>query len=227
MDFMELQFIKMSSKTVVPTKATKYSIELDLYSPESYLIHPKRQVLIPIQIRLGIPLGYYRRIASKSGLAMQHGVHVGAGVVDPDYVGEIKVLLTNDAKHYYEVNQGDPIAQLILEKASIPILKQVKNYLPQVEVKEDVGPTAKIILVNLKIFNLITKRLCKFSNCWDKSKKKEKWIVTIHVECGLVISKFSHDKCLLTLLCINILCIVTNILIFKRLHHLLLKNKCT
>ena len=124
MDFTELQFIKMSPKVVVPTKATKYSIGLDLYSPESYLIHPKTQVLIPIQIRLGIPPGYYGRITSKYGLAMQHRIHVGAGVIDPDYTGEIKVLLINDAKHYY---QGDPIAQLILEKASIPILKQVKE----------------------------------------------------------------------------------------------------
>ena len=54
---------------------------------------------------------------------MQHEIHVGAGVIDPDYTGEIKVLLINDAKHYYQVNRGDPITQLILEKASIPILK--------------------------------------------------------------------------------------------------------
>ena len=127
MDFAELHFVKMSPKAVVPTKATKYSIGLDLYSPESYLIPPKRQVLIPIQIRLGIPPGYYGRISSKSGLAMQHRIHVGAGVIDPDYTGEIKVLLINDAKHYYQVSQGDPIAELILEKASIPILRQVEE----------------------------------------------------------------------------------------------------
>ena len=112
---------------MVPTKATKYSIGLDLYSPESYLICPKRQVLIPIQIKLGKPPGYYGRLTSKSGSAMQHSIHVGAGVIDPDYTGEIKVLLINDAKHYYQVNQVYPIAQLILEKASIPILKQVKE----------------------------------------------------------------------------------------------------
>ena len=127
MDFAELQIVKMSPRAVVPTKATKYSIGLDLYSPDSYLIHPKRQVLIPIQIRLGIPPGYYGRITSKSGLAVEHKIHVGAGVIDPDYTGEIKVLLINDGKHYYQVNQVDPIAQLILEKASIPILRQVKE----------------------------------------------------------------------------------------------------
>ena len=127
MNFAELQIVKMSPKAVIPTKATKYSIGLDLYSPESYLIHPKGQVLIPIQIKLGISPRYYGRITSKSGLAIQHTIHVGAGVIDPDYTGEIKVLLINDAKHYYQVHQGDPIVQLILEKASIPILRQVEE----------------------------------------------------------------------------------------------------
>ena len=54
---------------------------------------------------------------------------MGAGVIDPDYTGEIKVLLINNSKHYYQVKEGEGIAQLILEKACIPILKQV-NELP-------------------------------------------------------------------------------------------------
>ena len=87
MNFVELQFVKMSPKAVVPTIATKYSIGLDLYSPSDYLICSKKQVLIPTQIKLGIPPGYYRRIASKSHLAMQNQIHVGAGVIDPDYTG--------------------------------------------------------------------------------------------------------------------------------------------
>ena len=131
MDFVELQFVKMSPRAVVPTKATKYSIGLDLHSPDNYLIRPKKQVLIPTQIKLGIPPGYYGRIASKSRLAIQNQVHVGAGVID-DYTGEIKVLLINNSKHYYQVKEGKPIAQLILEKASMPILKQIKE-LPTTE----------------------------------------------------------------------------------------------
>ena len=127
MDFVELQFVKMSPKAVVPTRATKYSIGLDLCSPDNYLICPKKQVLIPTQIKLGIPPGYYGRIASKSHLAIQNEMHVGTGVIDPDYTGEIKVLLINNSKHYYQVKSGEPIAQLILEKASMPILKQVKE----------------------------------------------------------------------------------------------------
>ena len=132
MDFAELQFVKMSPRAVVPTKATKYSIGVDLHSPDRYLIHSKNQVLIPTQIKLGISPGYYGRITSKSHLAIQNQVHVGAGVIDPDYTGEIKVLLINNSKHYYQVKEGQPIAQIILEKVSMPILKQIKE-LPTTE----------------------------------------------------------------------------------------------
>ena len=38
----------------------------------------------------------------------------------------------NNSKHYYQVKEGEPIAQLILEKASMPILKQIKK-LPTTE----------------------------------------------------------------------------------------------
>ena len=117
----------MPPKVVEPTRATKYSIWVDLYSPSNYLICPSRQIQIPTQIKLGIPPGYYGRIASKFGLAIEHQIHVGAGVIDPHYTGEVKVLLINSGKHYYKVKQGDPIAQLILEKASIPTLRQAKE----------------------------------------------------------------------------------------------------
>ena len=55
---------------------------------------------------------------------------MGAGVIDPDYTGEIMVLLINTASHVHAVIRGDPIAQLILEKVSIPILKEVKELPP-------------------------------------------------------------------------------------------------
>ena len=160
MDFAELQIVKMSSRAVVPTRATKYSIGLDLHSPDNYLIRHKKQVLIPTQIKCGIPPGYYGRIASKSRLAIKNQVHVVAGIIDPDYTGEIKVLLINNSKHYYQVKEGEAIAQLILEKACIPILKQVKE-LPATK-RGDRGcgshsPGDSPIYI--RMFNLLTKNI--------------------------------------------------------------------
>ena len=116
MDYVELLFVKMSSEAVTPTRATEKSVGLDFYSPADYIIPPHSQLLIPTQIKLRIPLGHYGRPASKSGLAILHHLHVGAGVIDPDYTGEIKVLLTNTAPHAHTIVRGDPVAQIIWKK---------------------------------------------------------------------------------------------------------------
>ena len=130
MNYVELPFVKMSVEAIIPTRATEESAGLDLYSPADYIIPPHGQLLLPTQIKLQIPLGYYGRLASKSGLAILHQLHVGAGVIDPDYTGEIMVLLMNTASCVYNVAKGAPVAQLILEKISIPLLKEVDKLPP-------------------------------------------------------------------------------------------------
>ena len=128
MHYIELPFVKISADAVTPTRATGGSAGLDFYSPADYIIPPHGQLLVPTQIKLQIPLGYYGRLASKPGLAILH--QLGAGVIDPDYTGEVMVLLINTASRVYNIAKGAPIAQLILEKISIPLLKEVKELLP-------------------------------------------------------------------------------------------------
>ena len=60
---------------------------------------------------------------------MQHSIHVGAGIIDPDYTGEIKILLLNLGTEPFQILTGNAIAWLILEKISMPILHKV-NTLP-------------------------------------------------------------------------------------------------
>ena len=72
MNFVDMQIVKMSSKAVIHTRATKYSVGLDFYSPSDYLIHPLNQIQIPSQVKIRVTLGHYGRLASKSGLAMKH-----------------------------------------------------------------------------------------------------------------------------------------------------------
>ena len=72
--------------------------------------------LVATGVRVAIQPSDYGRIAPRSGLALKYGVDVGAGVIDSDYRGEIKVLLFNFGAHSFRVRKGDRIAQLILER---------------------------------------------------------------------------------------------------------------
>ena len=52
---------------------------------------------------------------------------MGAGVVDSDYRGEVKVLLFNFSDVDFEVNEGDRIAQMIIEKYTMTTLAEVTD----------------------------------------------------------------------------------------------------
>jgi dUTP pyrophosphatase len=116
-------FIKLRPDAVVPSKATERSIGLDLFSVEPYVLLPGQRVVVSTGISVILPDGTYGRIAPRSGLAVKHGLGVGAGVVDPDYTGEIRVVLFNhDLQTPYIIRPGYRIAQLIFEQALDPVV---------------------------------------------------------------------------------------------------------
>ncbi len=54
-------------------------------------------------------------------------INVGAGVIDADYRGEVKVLLFNLSSELITVCNGDRIAQLVLEKHATPLVQEAAN----------------------------------------------------------------------------------------------------
>ena len=75
---------------------------------------------------MSLPPGTYARIAPRSRLAIRNLINVGAGVVDSDCQGEIKVVLFNHFTKDFVVQAGDRIAQLILERIETPQVKKVE-----------------------------------------------------------------------------------------------------
>lgn len=66
-------------------------------------------------IALECPTGCCGRIAPRSSLALR-GIDIGGGVIDPDFRGEVKVILVNNGNEPFTINPGDRIGQLVLEK---------------------------------------------------------------------------------------------------------------
>jgi len=64
-------------------------------STADLVIPAKGKGLVPTGLSMAIPIGNYGRIAPRSGLAAKNFIDVGAGVIDADYRGEVKVLLFN------------------------------------------------------------------------------------------------------------------------------------
>jgi len=114
---MALNVTKLVPTAQLPVRATADSAGYDLFSTDSYVVLPGRRVVVSTGISVQLPPGTYGRIAPRSGLAVKHGLDTLAGVIDPDYTGEIKVVLQNlDMNQPFVIRPGYRIAQLILEK---------------------------------------------------------------------------------------------------------------
>lgn len=75
--------------------------------------------MVDTDISIALPPNTYGRVAPRSGLASKHSIHTGAGVIDADYRGPVKVLLFNLCADDFKVEAGDRIAQLIVERVRL------------------------------------------------------------------------------------------------------------
>jgi deoxyuridine 5'-triphosphate nucleotidohydrolase len=74
-------------------------------------------------------VGLDGRVAPRSGLASKHFIDTGAGVIDADYRGQVKVLLFNHAEVDYRIKEGERVAQLVLERVSLPHRSHAGSFL--------------------------------------------------------------------------------------------------
>ncbi|AGE55058.1 dUTPase [Paramecium bursaria Chlorella virus NYs1] len=111
---------KLVVNAIVPTRATEGSAGYDISSIEDVVIPASGRVAVSTGLSIRVPNGTYGRIAPRSGLAYKYGIDVLAGVIDSDFVGEIKVILYNTSERDYIIKKGDRIAQLILEQNMTP-----------------------------------------------------------------------------------------------------------
>ena len=83
----------------------------DLYAAESVMLAPAATVGVPTGIALEFPSTHGALVEDRSGLAIR-GLTTLAGVIDPGYRGEIKVVVTNLSPVSVEIKAGDRVAQL-------------------------------------------------------------------------------------------------------------------
>lgn len=124
-------FVKrLSQDAFLPTRGSSESAGLDLYSPIDTVIEPGKRLLIPLDISISIPSSTYGHILPRSGLALKWGIHVGAGVIDSDYRGNVGVLLFNLGELPFVVKRGDRIAQMVIkpyEKVEVEEVEEIDD----------------------------------------------------------------------------------------------------
>lgn len=134
---MSVVLLKLSSGASMPVLGSHGAAGLDLASTEAYSIGPGERQAVSTGVSMSLPRGMFGKMEGRSGLAVEHGIVVGGGVVDSDYTGEIKVVLINTGNHSFVINKGDRIAQLLLQcHVANPVISVVEE-LPETKRGDD------------------------------------------------------------------------------------------
>ena len=109
----------------LPYRASAGAAGYDLHSSFPARVPARGRAVVGTGLVVQVPPGTYGRIAPRSGLALKHGIDVGAGVIDSDYRGELCVVLFNHSDDAFDIVPGARIAQLVLQRIATPEIEQV------------------------------------------------------------------------------------------------------
>jgi len=102
----------------LPSYQSEGAVGMDLHAAVTgeVTLAPGAIAGVPCGFALAVPPGYEAQVRPRSGLAAKHGISLvnTPGTIDPDYRGEVKVLLINHGKEPFVVTRGMRIAQLLV-----------------------------------------------------------------------------------------------------------------
>lgn len=113
---IEVKLLTPTAK--MPTRGSEQAAGLDLYADEGGVVESGQTRVFCTGMAIKIPEGFVGLVKPRSGLAFREGVDSMAGVIDSDYRGEVKILLTEHDGMNTFIKRGDRIAQLLI----MPIL---------------------------------------------------------------------------------------------------------
>ena len=107
----------------LPARATPQAAGYDVRSAEgSVTLEPGEIRLVGTGLVMELPEGVECQVRPRSGLALRHGITLpnSPGTIDPDYRGELKIIMQNLGGESVTLERGSRIAQLIFARFEEP-----------------------------------------------------------------------------------------------------------
>lgn len=106
--------VALSDGAYMPQRAHFDDAGIDMRTPIGFILHAHEQKVVDLGVHVQIPVGYFGKMESKSGLLVNHGIMCMGGVVDSGFRGSIKVRMWNTTSEPYEFYKGDKLVQMVL-----------------------------------------------------------------------------------------------------------------
>lgn len=114
----KIKYLLLRDGIIIPKRATPGSIGYDVFCPCETTIPPHSTVKIRLGFCIQVPSGYFIEMHARSSLSMKNTT-IGAGIIDPDYTGEISLLFANLNDHPISFKAGECIGQFMIRKSTL------------------------------------------------------------------------------------------------------------
>jgi len=107
----------------LPVRATAGAAGYDVCSAEpDFTFAPGERRAVATGLAFELPAGLEMQVRPRSGLALKHGITLpnAPGTIDPDYRGELKVIMQNGGSEPVRIARGERIAQLVFARFEAP-----------------------------------------------------------------------------------------------------------
>ena len=113
----------------MPVKSHLPDVGLDIFLPEDISIKSLETITTNLGICVSIPEGYAGMLVPRSSIADQ-GLIIQTAVIDPDYTGEIHLIITNCSKETKKLSKNDRVCSLVVYSvlnARLEIVEQLEK----------------------------------------------------------------------------------------------------
>jgi dUTP pyrophosphatase len=128
----ELQVRLLHPAAQPPARTRPGDAAYDLRCRQGFSLWPRERATVPTGVAIALPPGVAGLVTPRSGLAAQHGIALvnSPGLIDPNYRGELRIVLVNLGDARFEAHAGDRIAQLLLVPFVAPDVSIVEELPP-------------------------------------------------------------------------------------------------
>jgi dUTP pyrophosphatase len=129
---MRIRFRRLASNPDLPLPArqTDHAAGYDVASAEpDFRLEAGERRAVATGLAMELPEGVECQVRPRSGLALRHGITLpnAPGTIDPDYRGELKVILQNAGREPVEIRRGTRIAQLVFARFETPEIAEAED----------------------------------------------------------------------------------------------------
>ena len=135
--------IKLSNSNIkLPIKSHLPDSGLDIFIPETFELSALETKTIDLGFAVAIPEGHAGIIVPRSSIS-QRGLIIQTAVIDPDYTGNIHLIITNCSKEQIVIEKDTRVCSLVAFSVLNPYIEVVKHLEPTIRGCDGLGSTGK------------------------------------------------------------------------------------